>query len=51
MTKDSKTAEKERAEIVVFCIEHGKDYLNTCGVSYRQIHAWHESIKRKGLRV
>ena len=26
MTKGRKTTQEERAEIVAFCIEHGKDY-------------------------
>jgi len=37
MTKGRKTTEKERAEIVAFCIEHGKDYpltIKTYSVSY-----------------
>ena len=38
MTKGRKTTEKERAEIVAFCIEHGKNYpltIKTYGVSYQ----------------
>ena len=29
MTKGRKTAQEERAQIVAFCIEHGKDYALT----------------------
>lgn len=29
MTKGRKTTQEERAEIVAFCIEHGKDYVLT----------------------
>ena len=29
MTKGKKTTQQERAEIVAFCLEHGKDYLLT----------------------
>ena len=39
MTKGRKTTQQERAEIVAFCIEHGKDYpltMQTYGVSYQQ---------------
>ena len=42
MTKGKKTTQQERAEIVAFCLEHGKDYLLTVeryGVSYQQIYA------------
>ena len=41
MTKGSKTTQEKRAEIVAFCIEHGKDYsltVETYKVSYRQIY-------------
>lgn len=37
MTNGRKTTQEERAEIVAFCIEHGKDYGLTIGtykVSY-----------------
>ena len=43
MTKGRKTTQEERAEIVAFCIEHGKDYpltIKTYGISYQQIYAW-----------
>ena len=29
MTKGKKTTQQERAEIVAFCLEHGRDYLLT----------------------
>ena len=29
MTKGKKTTQQERAKIVAFCLEHGKDYLLT----------------------
>ena len=41
MTKGRKTTQEERAEIVAFCIEHGKDYgltVETYKVSYQQIY-------------
>ena len=50
MTKGRKTTEKELAEIVAFCIEHGKNYpltIKTYGVSYQQIYAW---VKKKGVQ-
>lgn len=37
MTKGRKTTQQERAEIVAFCIEHGKNYVltgETYNVSY-----------------
>ena len=43
MTKGRKTTQEERAEIVAFCIEHGKDYLAAIekdGISYQQIDSW-----------
>ena len=43
MTKGRKTTQEERAEIVAFCIEHGKDYgltVETYRVSYQQIYSW-----------
>lgn len=52
MTKGRKTTEKERAEIVAFCIEHGKDYpltIKTYGVSYQQIYSWVRKYEEKGL--
>ena len=52
MTKGRKTRQEERAEIVAFCIEHGKDYLltvETYGVSYQQIYAWVRKYEEKGV--
>ena len=46
------TTEKERAEIVAFCIEHGKNYpltIKTYGVSYQQIYAWVRKYEEKGV--
>lgn len=43
MTKGRKTTQEERAQIVAFCIEHGKDYgltVETYQVSYQQIYSW-----------
>ncbi len=43
---------KERAEIVAFCIEHGKNYpltIKTYGVSYQQIYAWVRKYEEKGV--
>ena len=43
MTKGRKTTQEERAQIVAFCIEHGKDYaltVETHHVSYQQIYSW-----------
>ena len=52
MTKGRKTTQEERAEIVAFCIEHGKDYeltVETYKVSYQQIYAWVRKYEEKGV--
>ena len=52
MTKGKKTTQQERAEIVAFCLEHGKDYLLTVeqfGVSYQQIYSWVRKYEEKGI--
>jgi len=52
MTKGRKTTQQERAEIVAFCLEHGKDYLLTVrqyGVSYNQIYSWVRKYEAKGI--
>ena len=52
MTKGRKTTQEERATIVAFCIEHGKDYgltVETYGVSYQQIYSWVKKYEEKGV--
>ena len=52
MTKGKRTTQKERAEIVAFCLKHGTDYLLTVeqyGVSYQQIYSWVRKYKEKGI--
>lgn len=52
MTKGRKTTQQERAEIVAFCIEHGKDYaltIQTYKVSYQQIYAWVRKCEERGI--
>ena len=52
MTKGKKTTQQERAQIVAFCLEHGKDYLLTVeqyGVSYQQIYSWVRKYEEKGI--
>jgi len=52
MTKGRKTTQQERAEIVAFCIEHGKDYpqaIEKYGVSYQQIYSWVRKYEEKGI--
>lgn len=52
MTKGRKTTQQERAEIVAFCIEHGKDYpltIQTYGVSYQQIYSWVRKYEENGV--
>ena len=53
MTKGRKTTQVERAEIVAFCIEHGKDYglaVETYKVSYQQIYAWVHKYEEEGVQ-
>jgi len=52
MTKGRKTTQEERAEIVAFCIKHGKDYgltVETFKVSYQQIYTWVKKYEEKGV--
>lgn len=52
MNKGRKTTQEERAEIVAFCIENGKDYALTMekyGVSYQQIYSWVRKYEAKGV--
>lgn len=52
MTKGRKTTLEERAEIVAFCIEHGKDYaltVMTYHVSYQQIYSWVRKYEANGV--
>ncbi len=52
MTKGRKTTQLERAEIVAFCLEHGKDYpltIQTYDVSYQQIYSWVRKYEEKGI--
>lgn len=53
MIKGRKTTQDERAEIVAFCIEHGKDYgltVETYNVSYQQIYSWVRKYDKKGVQ-
>lgn len=52
MTKGRKTTQAERAQIVAFCIEHGKDYaltVETYQVSYQQIYSWVRKYEASGV--
>ena len=52
MTKGRKTPQDERAQIVAFCIEHGKDYaltVETYQVSYQQIYSWVRKYEASGV--
>ena len=52
MTKGRKTTQEERAQIVAFCIEHGKDYgltVETYKVSYQQIYSWVRKYDASGV--
>lgn len=52
MNKGRKTTQEERVEIVVFCIENGKDYglaMEKYGVSYQQIYSWVRKYEAKGV--
>lgn len=51
MTKGRKTTKEERAEIVAYCIENGRDYgltVETYKVSYQQIYSWVKKYEEKG---
>ena len=52
MTKGRKTTQEERAQIVAFCIEHGKDYgltVERYQVSYQQIYSWVRKYEEQGV--
>ena len=52
MTKGRKTTQEERAQIVAFCIEHGKDYgltVESYQVSYQQIYSWVRKYEASGV--
>ena len=52
MTIGRKTTQEERAQIVAFCIEHGKDYaltVETYQVSYQQIYSWVRKYEAAGV--
>ena len=52
MSKGRKTTQEERAEIVVFCIEHNYDYgltVETYNVSYQQVYAWVRKYEEGGV--
>ena len=52
MNQGRKTTHEERAEIVAFCIENGKDYglaMEKYGVSYQQIYSWVRKYEAKGV--
>ena len=52
MTKGRKTTQEERAQIVAFCIEHGKDYgltVETYQVSYQQVYSWVRKYETGGI--
>ena len=52
MTKGRKTTQEERAQIVAFCIEHGKDYALTMEayqVSYQQVYSWVRKYEASGV--
>ena len=53
MNKGRKTTQEERAEIVAFCIENGKDYgltIEKYGVSYQQIYSWVRKYEERGVK-
>jgi len=52
MTKGRKTTQEERAQIVAFCIEHGKNHaltVETYQVSYQQIYSWVRKYESSGV--
>jgi len=52
MTKGRNTTQEEKAEIVAFCIQNGKDYgliVEKYKVSYQQIYAWVRKYEEGGV--
>lgn len=51
MKKGRKTTQEERLEIVLYCIENGRNYklaMEKYGVSYQQICSWVRKYETKG---
>lgn len=47
------TTQKERIEMVSYCIEHGMDYalvVEKYGVSYNQIYSWVKKFRESGVQ-
>ena len=55
MTKGRKTTQSERAEIVAFCMEHGKDYPLTIQTEIEKLRAQNKilqaQIKDKEIEI
>jgi len=52
MTKRKKTTQKERKEIVQYCLEHNKDYKGTASkydCSYAQVYQWVRNYEADGI--
>lgn len=52
MTKGRKTTQEERIEMLVFCLENGKNYaivIEKYGVSLQQIYAWVRKYEEHGV--
>lgn len=53
MRKGRATTQKERIEMVSYCIEHGMDYalvVEKYGVSYNQIYSWVKKFGESGVQ-
>ncbi len=53
MRKGRATTQKERIEMVSYCIEHGMDYalvVEKYGVSYNQIYSWVKKFRESGVQ-
>ena len=53
MSKGRKTTHGERVEIVSYCIEHNKNYIDAIekyGVSYQQIYSWVGKYEKNGVQ-
>ena len=51
MANSRKTTDKERLEIVMFCLEHDKNYKEAAikfGVNYSQVYSWVKRYKENG---
>ena len=52
MAKRQSTTKDERKEMVLYCISHGKNYMECIakfGISYQQIYTWVKKYEQSGF--